>query len=154
MVLTGKPLLLPTENQDVTTLKKKLYEPSPDSTDCTSTCPGSRLAGQAVLMSPMKARKLVPDIQLLLIVSWGNLCCRTPAGAQLPQQLSTCWGKPAPFSLSDLRAPKNTNSSRQPASLLSLINWVAGISFPPLEASRQVMGNFLHSRSQLVLFQS
>lgn len=56
---------------------------------------------RAALMSPVKAGKPVPGMQLLLTVNWGNLCCHTPAGAQLLGQTST-------LSWSDLRAPKNT----------------------------------------------
>lgn len=129
MVLTGKPLLLPMENQDVTVLKKRLYEPSPDCTDCTSTCPESHLAGQAALMSPMKAGKTVPNMQLLLIVNWGNLCCHTPAGAQLLGQTST-------LSLSALRAPKNTKLS-QSACSSSVLNQVGCWPFISPAGSQQ-----------------
>lgn len=53
---------------------------------------------RAALMPPVKAGKPVPGMQLLLTVNWGNLCCHTPAGAQLLGQTST-------LSWSDLRAP-------------------------------------------------
>lgn len=86
-------------------------------------------------MSPMKAGKPVPDMQLLLLVNWGNLCCRTPAGAPLLGQTGT-------LSLSDLRTQ---NSSRQPAHP-SVLNQVSCWPFISSAGSQQASHGELYSQ--------